>query len=195
MYLQQSYSRHTFVVQTLTNWRARCRYKPPGQGREIMTKTFEINGRTFAVVSYIGDDNCYRLVALPTPDADPDGYGSINLIDDTACEDYYGDIDTVADIMKEVIREEAEKPYPWWTLLGAVFEWGSDPMDIEDEETARSVSDVIANATILGTVDMDDEYEAEIAKTLLNLDYADVTTIHTFVNGSAGSFSLKDEWF
>ena len=160
-----------------------------------MTKTFEINGRTFAVVSYISDDNCYRLVALPTPDADPNAYGSINVIDDTACEDYYGDIDTVADIMKEVIREEAEKPYPWWTLLGAVFEWGSDPMAIVDEETARSIADVIDGATILGTVDMTDEYEAEIAKSRLNLDDADVTTIHTFVNGSSGSFSLKDEWY
>ena len=36
MYLQQSYYRHTFVVQTLITRRARCRYKSPGQGREIM---------------------------------------------------------------------------------------------------------------------------------------------------------------
>ena len=159
-----------------------------------MTKTFEINGRTYAVVSYISDDNCYRLVYLPNPDMSPNEYGAINLIDDTACEDYYGDIDTVADIMREDIREEAEKPYPWWTLLGAVFEWGSDPMDIVDEETARSIADVIDGATILGTVDMTDEYEAEIAKSRLNLDDADVTTIHTFVNGSSGSFSLSNEW-
>ena len=159
-----------------------------------MTKTFDINGRTFAVVPYISDENCYRLVAIPTPDADPFAYGSINVIDDTACEDYYGDIDTVADFMKEVIREEAEKPFPWWTLLGAVCEWGSDPFNIEDEESARSFAQVIDCATILGTVDMDDEYEVEIAKTRLNLEDADVTTIHTFVNGSAGSFSLADEW-
>ena len=98
-----------------------------------MTKTFEINGRTFAVVSYISDDNCYRLVALPTPDADPNAYGSINVIDDTACEDYYGDIDTVADIMADRISEDANKPYPWWTLFGALFEWGSDAQLIEDE--------------------------------------------------------------
>ena len=36
MYLQQSYSRHTFVVKTLIKWRARSRYKSPGQGRDIM---------------------------------------------------------------------------------------------------------------------------------------------------------------
>ena len=159
-----------------------------------MTKTFEINGRTFAVVSNIGDDNCYRLVALPTPDADPNAYGSINVIDDTACEDYYGDIDTVADIMKEAIREEAEKPYPWWTLLGAIYEWGSDPKIIEDEEEARSIADVLDSATTINDVDMNDEEEVNAAKARLDLEDNDVTAIHTFVNGSYGSFSLAEEW-
>ena len=159
-----------------------------------MKKTFEINGRTFAVVSYISDDNCYRLVALPTPDADPNAYGSINVIDDTACEDYYGDIDTVADIMKEVIREEAEKPYPWWTLLGALFEWGSDAQLIEDEEEARNISDVLDAATTINDVDMNDEEEVNAAKARLGLEDNEVTAIHTFVNGSYGSFSLAEEW-
>ena len=36
MYLRKSYYYRTFVVQTLINRRARCRYKSPGQGREIM---------------------------------------------------------------------------------------------------------------------------------------------------------------
>ena len=82
-----------------------------------MIKTFEINGRTYAVESYSSDDNCYRLVYLPTPETSTNSSEAINLIDDTACEDYYGDIDTVSDIMAEQIREEAEKPYPWWTLM------------------------------------------------------------------------------
>ena len=82
-----------------------------------MIKTFEINGRTYAVESYSSDDNCYRLVYLPTPGTSTNSSEAINIIDDTACEDYYGDIDTVADIMAEQIREEAEKPYPWWTLM------------------------------------------------------------------------------
>lgn len=92
-----------------------------------------------------------------------------------------------------VVRDSGDT-YPWWRLIGAVFEWGSDPINIEDEETATRIAEVIANATILGTVDMNDEYEVEIAKSRLNLDDADVTTIHTFVNGSAGSFSLSNEW-
>ena len=159
-----------------------------------MKKTFEINGRTFAVVSYISDGNCYRLVALPTPDADPNGYGSINLIDDTACEDYYGDINTVADIMKEVIREEAEKPYPWWTLLGAIYEWGSDPKIIEDEEEARSIADVLDSATSISDVDINDEEEVNAAKARLELEDNDVTAIHTFINVSYGTFCLAEEW-
>ena len=159
-----------------------------------MTKTFEINGRTFAVVSYISDDNCYRLVALPTPDADPNAYGSINVIDDTACEDYYGDIDTVADIMADRISEEANKPYPWWTLFGAIYEWGSDPKIIEDEEEARSIADVLDAATTINDVDMNDEEEVNAAKARLDLEDNDVTAIHTFVNGSYGSFSLAEEW-
>ena len=159
-----------------------------------MTKTFEINGRTFAVVPCIDDDDCYRLVALQTPDSEPDAYDSINVLYSTACEDFYGDIDTVAEVMKEYISEEAEKPYPWWTLLGALFEWGGDAERIENEERARDISDVIANATTLGTVDMADEEEVNAAKARLKMEDNDVTAIHTFVNGSAGSFSLAEEW-
>ena len=159
-----------------------------------MKKTFEINGTTFAVVPYMSDENCFRLVALPTPDADPFAYGAMNVIDDPACEDYYGDIETVAYFMKEAIRDEAEKPFPWWKLIGAVYEWGSDPSNIEDEESAKRFAYIIDHSKIIGTVDMTDEYEAEIAKSKLDLEDEEVTTIHTFVNGSAGSFSLADEW-
>lgn len=126
-------------------------------------KTFEINGRTYAVVPKISD-NCYRLVYLPTPDASPNGWGAINIIDDTACGDFYGDIDTVSDIMAEQIREEAEMPYPWWTLMGAIYEWGSDPMLIESEREARSFAQVLNRATSIGLIDMEDEEEVREAK-------------------------------
>ena len=159
-----------------------------------MEKTFEINGRTYLVDPTLDDDNSYRLVYLPTPETLPNSHEAINLIDDSACEDYYGDIDTVADIMKEAIREDAEKPYPWWTLLGAIYEWGSDPTIIEDEEAARSFAEVIDCATTLYDVDMSDEEEANAAKARLNLEDADVTAIHHFVNGSYGTFSLAEEW-
>ena len=157
-------------------------------------KTFEINHRTYAVVPNVSGDNCYRLFYLPAPDAHPNDYGAVRLIDDTACEDYYGDIDTVADIMMEQIREDAEMPYPWWTLMGALYEWGSDPTLIEDEESARSFANVLDGASSIGEIDMEDEEEVRISSERLNLDGNYVNAIHTFVNGSYGTFSLAEEW-
>ena len=159
-----------------------------------MEKTFEINGRTYSVKSYTSDENCFMLVYLPNYETSTNSHQAINIIDDTACEDYYGDIDAVADIMAEQIREEAEKPYPWWTLIGTIYEWGSDPMIIEDEETARSFAQILDCSTIIGEIDMTDDEEVIVGKARLDLEDADVTAIHIFVNGSAGSFSLADEW-
>lgn len=161
-----------------------------------MMKKFEINGRTFAVESHLEDENCYFLAALPTPDAHPNDYGSIILLDDTACEDYYGDIDTVADIMKEAIREDAEKPYPWWTLMDSVYEYDCAPRVIDDENDARRIADVLACATSINEVDMDNEEDVNAAKAKLGLEDKDVETIHMFdYNGTCGSFSLVDEWY
>ena len=159
-----------------------------------MEKTFEINGRTYSVESYTSDENCYRLVYLPSYETSTNSHRAINLIDDTACEDYYGDIDKVAEIMAEQIREEAEKLYPWWVLLGAVYEWGSDPMVIEDEEHARSFSEALDCSTIITEIDMTDEEAARVHKEMLDLDGHEVKAIHLFVNCSDGTFSLADEW-
>ena len=159
-----------------------------------MEKTFEINGRTYSVESYTSDENCYRLVYLPSYETSTNSHRAINLIDDTACEDYYGDIDKVAEIMAEQIREEAEKLYPWWVLLGAVYEWGSDPMVIEDEEHARSFSEALDTSTIITEIDMTDEEAARVHKEMLDLDGHEVKAIHLFVNCSYGTFSLADEW-
>lgn len=157
-------------------------------------KKFEINGREYLVESSISDDNCYRLVYLPDGVTSSNDMGAIILIDDSACEDYYGDIDTVAEIMKENIREDAEKPFPWWTLLGAVFQWGSDVELVGDEDTARNYAEVLANATSIGLVDANDEDEFTLSMQMLDLGGWDVKQIHTFVNGSCGSFCLSNEW-
>lgn len=157
-----------------------------------MRKDFCINGRKFAVVSYISDEHCYRLIALS--DNDDINEGKI-LIDDTACDDFYGDIDDVTENMKEYIKEEAKKPYPYWTLMGALYEWGGDPRLIEDEEEARSFAEVLDCATIISPVDKSNEYEFKIAKERLNLeDNEEVAAIYTFVNVSYGSFVLAEDW-
>ena len=101
-----------------------------------MMKTFEINGRTFAVVSYISDENCYRLVYLPNPEISANGPGAINVIDDTACEDYYGDIETVAGIMMEQIREELADVLSYCILLADVC--GLDLDEIMNEKVAKN---------------------------------------------------------
>ncbi len=66
-------------------------------------KNITVNGYTFTVESTIGDENCFRLC-----------YGDVVVLDDTANEDYYGDIDEVADVMTEIIKEETEKASPWF---------------------------------------------------------------------------------
>lgn len=159
-----------------------------------MEKTFEIKGRIYCVESCIADENCYRLVYLPSYETSTNSHSAKILIEDTACEDYYGEIDHVAEIMAEQIREEAEMPYPWWTLLGAVYEWGSDPIDIEDEEHAKSFAEALDSSTIITEIDMTDEEEARVHKEMLNLGGHDVKAIHLFVNCSYGTFSLADEW-
>ena len=156
-------------------------------------KNFEINGRKYLVEPDACNNN-YRLVYLPDGVASSNDWGAIILIDDPACEDYYGDIDTVAEIMKEQICKDAEKPFPWWTLLSAVFQWGNDVELVGDEETARNYAKVLANATSIGLVDVNDEDEFTLSMEMLELEGFDVKQIHTFVNGSRGLFCLSNEW-
>lgn len=159
-----------------------------------MIKTFEINGRNYAVVPDSSNDDCHHLVYLPTPYANPYTLEAVTILYCPACEDFYGDIDTVAEIMADYIKADANMPYPWWTLMGAIYEWGSDPILIEDEESARSFSQVLDGATSIRQIDMEDDEEVRVYKERLNLDDFDVTAIHTFVNGSHGTFSLDGEW-
>lgn len=144
-------------------------------------KEITVNGYTFTVESTIGDDNCYRLY-----------YSNIPVIDDTACADYYGDIDTVADIMAENIKEEAEKPFPWFTLLGAVVEQGSDATRIEYDEEARSWGEAINGGN---PTELTDEDDIKDAKERLDFDDTDhVAHIYRFVNGNAGNFVLNKDY-
>lgn len=77
----------------------------------MKTKEITVNGYKFTVEPTLTDDNCYRL-----------SYGNSVVLDDSACADFYGDIDDVAEVMAEYIKEETEKAHPWFTLLGAIIE-------------------------------------------------------------------------
>lgn len=144
-------------------------------------KQITVNGYTFQVESTLDDDNCYRLY-----------YGDALVLDDTAYEDYYGDINAVADIMGEQVREETEKPFPWFTLLGAVVEQGSDATRIEYDEEARSWGEAINGGN---PTELTDEDEIKDAKERLDFDETDhVKHVYHFVNGNAGNFVLDKDY-
>ena len=147
----------------------------------MKTTEITVNGYTFSVEQTIGDDNCYRLM-----------YGGVPVLDDSANEDFYGDIDDVAGVMAEYIREETEKPYPWFTLLDAVVEQGSDPTRIESDEDARSWGETINGGN---PTELTDEDEIKDAKAKLDFDEDDeVKHIYAFVNGNAGTFVLDKDY-
>lgn len=147
----------------------------------MKTKKITVNGYTFTVEPTIGDDNCYRLY-----------YGSTPVLDDTACEDFYGDIGTVADTMAGYIKEETEKPFPWFTLLGAVVEQGSDATRIEYDEEARSWGEAINGGN---PTELTDEDDIKDAKERLDFDDTDhVAHVYHFVNGNAGNFILEKDY-
>lgn len=144
-------------------------------------KEITVNGYTFTVESGIADDGQFILL-----------YGDIPVIDDSACSDYYGDIDTVADIMAENIKEETEKPFPWFTLKGTIVEQGSDATRIFDTESAREWGEIINEGC---PVELTDEDEIKDAKERLDFDEDDeVKHIYHFVNGNAGNFILNKDY-
>lgn len=136
----------------------------------MKTKEITVNGYKFTVESSIDDDNCYRLM-----------YGDAVVLDDTAYEDFYGDIDTVADIMAEMVKEETSKKFPWFTLSGAIVENGSEAVRIFGDKEAQDWAEII-NAG--NPKELTDEKEISKAKAALGFDEEDeVQHIYSFVNG------------
>lgn len=144
-------------------------------------KQITVNGYTFSVEPTLGDNMCYCLY-----------FGGALVLNDTANEDFYGDIDTVAGIMGEMVREETEQPFPWFTLFGAVVEQGSDATLIENCVDAQKWGVVINGGCpweLTGPEDIKD------AKERLGFDDSDnVRHVYHFVNGSAGSFVLEEDY-
>lgn len=144
-------------------------------------KNITVNGYPFAVESTAGDENCFRLC-----------YGNVVVLDDTANEDYYGDIDDVADIMAAEIKEETEKAFPWFALLGAVVEQGSDPCAIESEEDAKAWAETINGGNVREITDAD---ELENAKPMLDLEGCKVAHIYAFCDGhNSGHICLEKDY-
>lgn len=148
-----------------------------------MEKSFEINGMVFKVKSYISDCNCYRLQ-----------YEDINIIDDTACEDYYGDIDDVAEIMKNNILDEAMKDYPWWKLIGARFCYQGKVFDVDSESEATKMSEILAECDNVRLVTAQSGAEFAVVKSYLNYDSYEGNVIRIFNYDGTGFFCLNEDY-
>lgn len=148
-----------------------------------MEKNFEINGMVFKVKSYISDSNCYRLQ-----------YEDINIIDDTACEDYYGDIDDVAEIMKNNIWDEAMKDYPWWKLIGSRFCYQGQVFDVDSESEATNMSEILAECENVRIVTAQSGVEFAVVKSYLYYDSYEGNVIRIFNYDGTGYFCLKEDY-
>lgn len=146
------------------------------------SKQITVNGYTFKVEPDLFDeDGSYSL-----------SYGDALVLDDSACEDFYGDINVVADIMGEQVKEETEKPFPWFTLLGAIVEQGSDATKIEYDEDAKRWGEIINGGN---PRELTSPEEIKDAKERLDFDDTDnVEHVYHFVNGNAGNFILERDY-
>ena len=144
-------------------------------------KKITVNGFTFSVVPAIADNNCYRLE-----------YDNVVVIDDSAGEDFYGDINEVADRFKAYVEEECNKSFPWFTLIDTILVKDSEPITIEDNKTAERYGEVFNNGTASEVLD---KTEFEDAKKALDLEDWDVAHIYSFAYeyGKRGYFCLNND--
>lgn len=146
----------------------------------MRTHNFELNGLTYTIEKSIAGDHCLLL------------YGNTILLDDPACEDFYGQPEDLEDVFKTYIQEEASRRFPWWVLLGAIVEQGSDPETIETEEDARQWEETINGGRVW---EITDDSELETARLQLGFEYGErVARIFAFVNGNRGNFALYDDF-
>lgn len=139
--------------------------------------TFNINNREYTIEkSHDGDYYQLSCEGVLIVDEDREDFKSENV-----------------EAFKNRIEAEASKRMPWWCLIGAIFEWGSDPELIEDEDYARNISDVIEEAQAFSEV-TDKEEVSEIKARLGFGEQDEVRRIYTFVNGSGGSFCLDGDF-
>jgi hypothetical protein len=145
-------------------------------------KEITLNGRDFEVRESLDDSNCFILT-----------YGDYVVLDDSACGDFYGDIDEVADRMAAYIEEENAKQFPWYTLPTTWVVTDGDCEMIDDEETALRYAAKFNNGTAQEVTDCE-EFMAAKKKLQLDDDCWDVSRIFSFAYeyGKRGYFCR--EW-
>ena len=78
-------------------------------------------------------------------------------------------------------------------LLYALFEYGADAIIVEDEETAKDCFNVFCNSSIK-VEHIGNDIDADMLAKLDLSDANNVKRIITFVNGSAGSIRLPQDF-
>ena len=146
----------------------------------MRTHDFELNGLSYTIEKSIAGAHCRLL------------YGNAILLDDSACADFYGQPEDLEDVFKTYIQGEASRRFPWWALLGAIVEQGSDPATIETEEDAYQWAEAINGGRVW---EITDASELETASLQLGFEDGErVTRIFAFVNGNRGNFALYDDF-
>lgn len=145
-------------------------------------KEITLNGRTFEVCESLGDPNCFILT-----------YEDYVVLDDSACEDFYGDIDEVAERMAAYVEEENAKQFPWYTLPTTWVVTDGDCELIDDKETALRYAEKFNNGTAQEVTDRD-EFLAAVEKLELDDDCWDVSRIFSFAYeyGKRGYFCREN---
>lgn len=90
-----------------------------------MNKKITVNGFTFSVVPTIADNNCYRLE-----------YDNVVVIDDSACEDFYGDINEV--VTKENGNIDV-KELSWKQIIALLNMWNTNDAKRENASFTEMV--------------------------------------------------------
>ena len=145
-------------------------------------KEITLNGRTFEVREKLGVPNCFILT-----------YEDYVVLDDSACEDFYGDIDEVAERMAAYVEEENAKQFPWYTLPTTWVVTDGDCEMIDDKETALRYAEDFNNGTAQEVTDRD-EFLAAVEKLELDDDRWDVSRIFSFAYeyGKRGYFCREN---
>ena len=148
----------------------------------MKSKEITLNGRTFEVRESLGDPNRFILT-----------YEDCVVLDDSACEDFYGDIDEVAERMAAYFEEENAKQFPWYTLPTTWVVTDGDCEMIDDEETALRYAEKFNNGTAREVTDRE-EFLAAMQKLELDDDYLDVSRIFSFAYeyGKRGYFCREN---
>lgn len=148
----------------------------------MKSKEITLNGRTFEIRESLDDPNRFILT-----------YEDCVVLDDSACEDFYGDIDEVAERMAAYIEEENAKQFPWYTLPTTWVVTDGDCEMIDDEETALRYAEKFNNGTAREVTDRE-EFLAAVKKLELDDDYWDESRIFSFAYeyGKRGYFCREN---